>query len=91
MAAAVGVVLVINIVVLFAVVMPLRRRCNRQRAGGRGAALRGRDADFKHAEATRDGQGQATKDLERFYNEVLPANFAAARRLTHLKLAQMVR
>ncbi len=27
----------------------------------------------------------------RFYGEVLPANFAAARRLTQLKLAQMAR
>ena len=48
-------------------------------------------ADLKGAEATRDGQSQASADLDRFYAEVLPKDFATARRITQLKLAQMAR
>ena len=32
-------------------------------------------ADLKEAEATRDGQAQASADLDRFYASVLPADF----------------
>ena len=47
--------------------------------------------DVKNAEATRDGQAQASTDLDRFYAEVLPANMTAARRVTHIKLNQLAR
>jgi Tfp pilus assembly protein PilO len=89
----VGLVLAINIVVLVAVVMPMRRSAasGTSQAAESAAALNAAIADLKDAEATRDGQSQASKDLERFYAEVLPANFAAARRMTQLKLAQMAR
>jgi len=89
----VGAVLVINIVVLFAVVMPMRRSVatGTEQANASVAALDAAIADLKDAEATRDGQVDASKDLIRFYGEVLPANFASARRLTQLKLAQMAR
>ena len=88
-----GAVLVINLVVLIAVVLPLRRSVESGDARARTSseALAAAAADFKSAEATREGQGQATKDLERFYKEVLPADVSAARRLTSLKLGQMVR
>ena len=86
-------VLIINVIVLLAVVLPLRQsvQTGDQRARTSAAALKAAADDFKLAEATRDGQGQATKDLERFYKEVLPADVSAARRLTNLKLGQMVR
>lgn len=88
-----GAVLIINVVVLIAVVLPLRRSVESGDARARTSseALAEAAADFKSAEATRDGQGQATKDLERFYKEVLPVDVSAARRLTNLKLGQMVR
>jgi Tfp pilus assembly protein PilO len=88
-----GAILVINLVVLIAVVLPLRRSVDSGDARARTSseALAEAAADFKNAEATRDGQGQATKDLERFYKDVLPADVSAARRLTNLKLSQMVR
>ena len=88
-----GAVLVINLVVLIAVVLPLRRsvQSGDVRARTSATALAEAAADFKVAEATREGQGQATKDLARFYKEVLPADVSAARRLTSLKLGQMVR
>ena len=86
-------VLVINVIVLIAVVLPLRQsvQTGDVRARTSMTALTAAEEDFKSAEATRDGQGQATKDLERFYADVLPADASAARRLTNLKLGQMVR
>ena len=88
-----GAVLVINVVVLLAVVLPLRRSVasGDVRARTSSQALAEAAADFKDAEGTREGQGQARKDLERFYKDVLPADVSAARRLTNLKLGQMVR
>jgi len=88
-----GAVLIINLVVLVAVVVPLRRSVasGDARARTSSQALVEAAADFKDAEATREGQGQARKDLERFYKDVLPADVSAARRLTNLKLGQMVR
>lgn len=89
----VGIVLVINLAVLIAVVMPMRRSAESgtSQAAESAAALNAALADLRNAEATRDGQSQASKDLERFYGEVLPANFSMARRMTQLKLAQMAR
>lgn len=88
-----GIVLAVNLVVLFAVVLPMRRSAasGSTQAAESATALNAAMADLKNAEATRDGQSQAAKDLERFYSEVLPPSFAAARRLTQLKLAQMAR
>jgi Tfp pilus assembly protein PilO len=89
----VGIVLVINVIILVAVVMPMRRTAESgtSQAAESVATLNAAIADLKNAEATRDGQSQASKDLERFYGEVLPTNFAAARRMTQLRLAQMAR
>jgi hypothetical protein len=89
----VGVVLAINLVVLVAVVLPMRRSVasGEEQANASVAALNEAIAELKSAEATRDGQADASKDLDRFYGEVLPSTFTAARRLTQLKLAQMAR
>jgi hypothetical protein len=89
----VAIVLAINLVVLFAVVMPMRRSAESgtSQAEQSAAALNAAIADLKDAEATRDGQAQASKDLDRFYGEVLPQDFAEARRITQLRLAQMAR
>jgi hypothetical protein len=89
----VGIVLAINVIVLVAIVMPMRRSAEsgESQANESAAALAAAVADLKEAEAMRDGQAQAGKDLETFYGEVLPANFAAARRMTGLKMAQLAR
>lgn len=88
-----GAVLAINLIVLIAVVLPLRRSVESGdvRARTSTEALAEAEAEFKNAEATREGQGQATKDLDRFYKDVLPVDVSAARRLTSLKLGQKVR
>jgi hypothetical protein len=89
----VGIILAINIVVLIAIVMPMRRsvESGESQANESAAALNAAIADLKEAEAMRDGQAQAGTDLEKFYGEVLPANFAVARRMTGLKMAQLAR
>jgi hypothetical protein len=89
----VGIVLAINIAVLGAVVLPLRRSVESAstRADASAQALREALADLKGAEATRDGQSQASSDLDRFYAEVVPRDFATARRITQLKLQQLAR
>jgi len=88
-----GVVLAINLVVLAGVVLPLRQsvQSGASRADASQQQLRDAMAELKNAEATRDGQAQAAIDLARFYANVLPADFDTARRVTHLKLAQMAR
>lgn len=88
-----GVLLAINIIVLVAVVLPLRQsvRSGATRAEASARALREAMADMKDAEATRDGQARAAADLDRFYADVLPGDFMTARRVTHLKLAQLAR
>ena len=74
----VGVVLAINVIVLMAVVLPLRQsvQSGSSRAEASAQSLREAMADFKDAEATRDGQTQASADLVRFYADVLPADIS---------------
>lgn len=88
-----GLMLAINLIVLVAVVLPLRQsvQAGASRAEDSGRALNAAIAELKQAEALRDGQTQAARDLDRFYAEVLPANFVAARRVTHIKLVQLAR
>jgi len=87
----VGLVLAINLAVLVMAVLPLRQSAasasTRAEASAQmlGAALK----ELKDAEATRDGQTQAAKDLERFYAQVLPADLTAARRITRVKFTAL--
>jgi Tfp pilus assembly protein PilO len=88
-----GVVLAINLIVLLAVVLPLRQsvQSGSSRAEASAQSLREAMTDFKDAEATRDGQTQASADLIRFYADVLPADISIARRITNLKFQQLAR
>jgi Tfp pilus assembly protein PilO len=85
--------LAINIAVLMLVVLPLRQSVERggARAQASSQAFGAARAELAAAEATRDGQAQAIRDLDRFYLEVLPANLSAAQRLTHSKLSLLAR
>jgi hypothetical protein len=89
----VGLLFAVNVIVLLAVVLPLRRavESGAARAEASARALGEARADLREAEATRDGQTQASADLDRFYAEVLPSDFASARRTAGLKLAQLAR
>jgi Tfp pilus assembly protein PilO len=87
----IALVLAVNIIVLVAVVLPLQNSVTSGalQAADSERALQEAIAELKLAEATRDGQSQAARDLDRFYGEVLPTSFTAARRITHVKLAQL--
>ncbi len=90
----VGVVLAINIVVLVAVVLPLRRsvQSGSSRADASAQALREarRRPEGSRGDARRTGAGVEGSRCASM-REVLPADFRAARRMTQLKLAQMAR
>lgn len=88
-----GALLAINIGVLVLLVLPLRAavQSGGTRAQESSRALAEARAELATAEATRDGQAQATRDLDRFYREVLPADVSAAQRLTHSKLSLLAR
>jgi Tfp pilus assembly protein PilO len=86
-------IIVINIGVLIGVVLPMARSVDAGERRGATAdkALADATKDLKEAQATRDGQAQATTDLDTFYRQVLPADVATARRITHVKLSQLAR
>ncbi|MGE3277189.1 MAG: type 4a pilus biogenesis protein PilO [Vicinamibacterales bacterium] len=88
-----GLLLAVNLALLGLVVLPLTRAvaASEQRAAAAEAALVRAADDFRDAEATRDSKAQATTDLERFYEDVLPTDVASARRITHLRLQQLAR
>lgn len=88
-----GMLLALNVVVLVVAVLPLRQsvQAGASRADASTAALNEARAELRRAEATRDGQSQAGKDLDRFYAEVLPKDFVTARRVLHIKLQQLAR
>lgn len=87
------IVLAINLIVLVAVVLPLSQRVvtSEARAEAAERAQAAADGEFKQAEAVRDGKTRASADLETFYRQVLPADAAAARRMTHVKPQQRAR
>jgi Tfp pilus assembly protein PilO len=85
--------MVVNIGVLVLLVLPLRAAVESGgvRAELSSQALSEARTELATAEAARDGQAQATRDLDRFYREVLPANISAAQRLTHSRLSLLAR
>jgi Tfp pilus assembly protein PilO len=86
-----AIVLIVNAGLLIALVMPMSRAVagSEQREQAVRTALTAAEQELKTAEALRDGKAQATTDLDVFYRDVLPDDVSAARRLTHVKLAQM--
>lgn len=83
----------VNLVMLGLVLGPLGGRVRtleaRAAAAMQGAAEAQRDLDQARALAT--GKSQATTDLQTFYDQVLPTDQAAARRVTFLRMAQVAR
>ena len=86
-------VLAINLIVLAVVVVPLSQRAasNETRAAAAQRAEAAAEREHKQAEAFREGKSRATADLEMFYQQVLPVDSTAARRITHLKPQQRAR
>ena len=89
-----AVVLAINVVVLVARRAAAVAACGRQRAArDRGRARRRppRTPSSSAPRRARSGKARASTDLETFYEEMLPADVAAARRMTHLRFQQKAR
>lgn len=75
------------------VVFPLGRQVSaaeQQAQQQRDLVMRARQ-DYQAAKATVQGKQLADASLQKFYEEVLPANASVARRLTYLKLSQLAR
>jgi Tfp pilus assembly protein PilO len=83
-----AIALVANVIVLVAVVLPLSRRVdtNERRAEQAARSQTAAQAEYRAAEEMREGKAQATQDLATFYESVLPANVAAARRILQSKV-----
>jgi Tfp pilus assembly protein PilO len=80
-----------NALVYATVVYPAQRRVASadQRAAAAAAALAGAEREQKIARETVEGKERAEVELRRFYEEILPADQSAARRMTYLRLAEV--
>jgi Tfp pilus assembly protein PilO len=85
------VALAANIVVYAAFVYPLSQRVANveQRNLTAAASLASARRDYAVASGTVNGKSRASRELNTFYTQVLPTDLAGARRLTHLRLAQL--
>src|SRR5204862_298550 len=83
----------VNVGLYLAVVYPLSQRVANieQRDRTAEAQLQAAQRDFGQARGTLTGKDRAAAELATFYNDVLPSDLSGARRLTHLRLAQLAR
>ena len=83
----------VNAIVYGAVVYPLSQRVANIEQRDRTAEeqLLSAQRDQGQAAGTLTGKDRASAELATFYKDVLPSDLAGARRLTHLRLAQLAR
>ena len=83
----------VNVIVYGAVVYPLSQRVANIEQRDRTAEEQLLAAQRDHAQATGTltGKDRAAAELATFYKDVLPSDLSGARRLTHLRLAQLAR
>jgi hypothetical protein len=76
-----------------AVVYPLQARVASadDRAAAAAAALAAAEGEHTLAREMVVGKERAGRELQRFYEEILPTDQSAARRMTYLRLAQLAR
>jgi hypothetical protein len=88
-----GVALLINVLVYAVVVYPLgvRSATAVDRAASAARAREAAERDMTAATALLAGKTSAEKELATFYQEVLPPNLDAARRLTYARLPVLAR
>jgi Tfp pilus assembly protein PilO len=85
--------IVLNVALYAAVIYPLSLK----EAGSEhaeqiaSAQLASARRDYESARATATGKVSADAELEKFYNDVLPPDQSAARRITFLKIAQLAK
>jgi Tfp pilus assembly protein PilO len=85
-----AIALVANIAVFALVVYPLSQKVamGQQEADAANLALLNARRDHQNAQATVTGKSQADTELKKFYEEVLPPDLSAARRITYLPIVQ---
>lgn len=85
--------LVVNVGLLVLAVLPLTRavRAEEARAAEAAAARTAAEQALARSEAIVSGKARADEELRRFYGQVLPADFTAARRIAYLNLQQLAR
>ena len=88
-----GIALLINILVYAFVVYPLgvRSATAVDRAANAAGVREAAERDMAAATALVEGKTSADQELATFYQEVLPANLDAARRLTYARLPALAR
>ena len=85
--------LIANLIVYGFVVRPLSNRVANiaERDAAADQALGAARAEHAAATGTLTGKDRASQELARFYNDLLPRDLAAARRLTHVRVPQIAR
>jgi hypothetical protein len=85
--------LLINIGVYVLVVYPLgvKSATAADRALAAAAAVKAAEADYTAAKALVTGKSRAEQELATFYDEVVPSDLSAARRLTYAALPRLAR
>ena len=88
-----AIAIAVNMIVYGAVVYPLSQRVANIEQRDRTAEeeLLSGQRDHSQAAGTLTGKDRASAELATFYKDVLPSDLAGARRLTHLRLAQLAR
>ena len=85
--------LVLNVAVYVGVVAPLARRVANIAQRNQSAELELVNAKREHAQVSGavTGRTEAAKELATFYERILPQNFVGARRMTFVRLDQLLR
>ena len=85
--------LILNAILLIVVVLPLSRKVSggEQEAQAASMELASARRDYNAARATVTGKAQADVELKKFYQNVLPTSFSAARRLLFLSIDQLAK
>lgn len=81
----------LNLVGYAVLIYPLSTRAGsvEARATAASAGLARASKDFNAAQALKTGRERADAQLTRFYEQVLPPDYAGARRITYLRLAKL--
>ena len=88
-----AIALLVNVVVYAVVVRPLSDRVANiaQRDASADQSLNAARKEHAAATGTLTGKDKASQELARFYKDVLPRDFAAARRLTHTRVPKIAK
>jgi type IV pilus assembly protein PilO len=86
-----AVLIIANVLLYIVVVFPLGRQVAsaQEEARAEQQLLRKARTDLQNAKASVTGKQQADAALQKFYNDVLPANASVARGLTFTRLSQL--